>query len=118
TGMSGQYEDTVQKILELLKAAVPKASRIALLVNTSQPLHVRFLRASHDAAQRLGMELWPVEVQSPNDLDGAFAAIMQRHPDALVPLPDTMLFAEGKRIAAFGAKSRLPTIGAYREFAE
>ena len=39
-------------------------------------------------------------------------------PDALVPLPDPMLFAEGKRIADFGAKSRLPTIGAYREFAE
>jgi len=118
TGMSGQYEDTLQKMLELLHAAVPKASRIALLVNASQPVHANFLTASHDAAQRLGLELWLFEVQGPNDLDGAFAAIMQRHPDALMPLPDAMLFAEGKRIAAFGVKSRLPTIGAFREFAE
>src|SRR5437773_2190644 len=60
TGMSGQYEDTLRKMLELLKTAVPKASRIALLVNASQPVHANFLKVSHEAAQALGLELWPV----------------------------------------------------------
>ena len=120
TGMSGQYEEIAPKMLELLKAAVPKASRIALLVNARQAarLNATYLKTSHDAAQTLGLELRPVEVQGPNEFDAAFATIMQAQPDALVPLPDPMLFAEGKRIADFGAKSRLPTIGAYREFAE
>lgn len=120
TGISGQYEDIVQKMLELLKSAVPKASRIALLVNVNpaSPLHGKNLKASLDAAQALGLRAWSVEVQGPSDLDGAFAAIGQEHPDALMHMPDPLFFGERKRIADFAAKNRLPAIGPWREFAE
>lgn len=112
TGISGQYEDVVQKMLELLKAAVPKVSHIALLVNMSPAaLAANYLKASHDAAQALGLRVWNVEVQGPGDLDGAIATIMQNHPDALIHLPSPLFFGERKRIAEFAVKSRLPTIG-------
>ena len=54
----------------------------------------------------------------PNDFDGAFSAMMNRRPDALITLPSSLLYFQHKRIADFAKASGLPAIGPWAEFAE
>jgi putative ABC transport system substrate-binding protein len=118
TGLSGQYEDLVRKMPELLKDMVPKASHIAVLADGAIPSTVGFLRESQTTAQALGVKLLPVEVRGPNDFDGAFSAMMNRRPDALITLPSSLLYFQHKRIADFAKAGGLPAIGPWAEFAE
>jgi putative ABC transport system substrate-binding protein len=118
TGLSGQYEDLVRKMPQLLNDMVPKASRIAVLADGAIPASVGFLRATQTTAQALGVKLLPVEVRGPNDFDGAFSAMMNRRPDALITLPSSLLYFQHKRIADFAKAGGLPAIGPWAEFAE
>ena len=118
TGLSNLAEDLIAKLLELLKAAVPRASRVAILVNPANPAHTSFRREIQTAAQVLGVTLLPVEARSPNDFEGAFAAMTRERAGALVVLPDPMGLTERKRIADLAAKSRLPAIYGFKEHVE
>jgi hypothetical protein len=70
------------------------------------------------AARTLGMQLQLVPAVSPDDLAGAFTAITREHADALIVLPSPMLFGEYRRIVSIAASSRLPAMGAAREFVD
>jgi putative ABC transport system substrate-binding protein len=121
TGVSGQYEDLIGKMLELLSATVPKISRIAILAdsNPATPVHTTiFWSRAQQAAQSLGLKAWRVEVRDPSDLEHAFAAIAREQPDALVAFPSPMFFRERRRIAEFAEKSKLPSISGWAEFPE
>ncbi len=118
TGLSGQYEDLVRKMPELLNDMVPKASQIAVLADGAIPATVGFLRESQTTAQALGVKLLPVEVRGPNDFDGAFSTVMKGRPDALITLPSSLLYFQHKRIADFAKAGGLPAIGPWAEFAE
>jgi putative tryptophan/tyrosine transport system substrate-binding protein len=104
--------------LELLKEAAPQTTLVAVLWNAANPAHRRHLEAIQAAASALGLQLQPVAVRAPSDLDRAFEAIASMRPDALITLPDGMLVDNRARIVAFAAQSRLPAIFPDREFAE
>ncbi len=104
------------KRLELLREAVPKASRVAVLRNPTNPDHAESVREVEGAARTLGVQLQMLDVRVPNELDGAFAAMTRDRADALLLLPDTMFFLHRARIASLAAKSRLPTVSGAREF--
>jgi putative ABC transport system substrate-binding protein len=114
TGLSGQYEDLVRKMPQLLNDMVPKASRIAVLADGAIPASVGFLRATQTTAQALGVKLLPVEVRGPNDFDGAFSTVMNERPDALITLPSSLLYFQQKRIADFARAGGLPAIAVGR----
>jgi ABC-type uncharacterized transport system substrate-binding protein len=108
--------EIVGKYLELLKEAVPKVSRAAVLFH--QATHPVFLREAQAAAQALAVKLQPLEVRSPNDLEDAFAAMTRGRANGLVVLPHPFTFAHARRIADLAAKKRLPAVYGFRESVE
>jgi len=119
TGLSATASPELSgKRLELLTEAVPKASRVAVLRNPTNPDHAESVREVEGAARTLGVQLQMVDVRVPYELDGAFAAMTRDRADALLLLPDTMFFLHRARIASLAAKSRVPTVSGAKELAE
>ncbi|PYN80520.1 MAG: hypothetical protein DMD96_13450 [Candidatus Rokuibacteriota bacterium] len=81
TGMSFMNAELSSKRLELLKEAVPRVARLAVILDpvTSQ----LELRATQAAARRLGVTLKLMEVRNADDLARVFAALDKERPDAL-----------------------------------
>src|SRR5262249_20214377 len=75
------------------------------------------LQDTRAAAQTLSMRLELVPADSPDEIDGALTAVASARVQGLIVMPSPMLYAEYKRIVAFTAGSRLPGMGAAREFA-
>jgi putative ABC transport system substrate-binding protein len=118
TGLSFPLAAMAAKQLELLKKAVPRASRVAVLWNPANPGHAPVVVDLKTAAQFLKVQLQPVEVRGPDDFDAAFATVRQSLGGAVLVLWDPMLYAHGGRLTLLALSARLPTISTYREFAE
>jgi len=111
TGLTVQGTDIQGKALQLLKEAVPTASRVAVLWNPTEPgRHVQATEAE-SAARALGLEVHLLEARSPAELDSLFTAMVRERVDAILVHPSPMLGAHAARIAALAAQSRLPTMG-------
>jgi putative tryptophan/tyrosine transport system substrate-binding protein len=118
TGLSVLSPDLVGKQLDLLRAALPRASRVAVLSNPSHPAVPRSLREAEVSAQALKMRLQTLEARTPTELVAAVSGAAKGSADALLVLGDPMLFGERARIGELAAKSRLPLVGNQREYAE
>lgn len=106
------------KRLELLKQAVPSITRVAALANARHPGVNRELREAQAAAQRLGVALQFVPVQTAGDFAAAFEAISKDGADAILAFPDTLIDSQAAAIAEFAARRRIPTISGWADFAE
>jgi len=123
TGLSELTPELGAKRLELLKEAVPKVRRVAVLWNPtySERFSASFRFWSSDwtemraAAQVLGMTLQSVEVRGPDDFDAAFSAMSRERADALIAFSDPLIVFHGRRITDLAAKNRLPAVYASRE---
>ncbi len=118
TGLTQMLPELTAKRLELLKEAVPKVSRVAVLWNSANPVKALDWREIQVAARALGVTLQSVEVQEPDEFDRALAAIPRGHPDALITLDDSLTFLHRTRIVNVAAKSRLPAMYGLTAFAE
>lgn len=117
TGSTFFFPELNAKRLELLKEAVPRASRVALLLNPDNPSMGPVLKAVEAAARSLKVQLHQFEVRSPDEFAGAFSAMTKRRAEAVAIIDDAVLIAHAGRIADLAVKSRLPTIG-FREYAD
>ena len=104
------------KRLELLKAALPQAGRMAVLT-TSEPGAHRQVQAAQQAASALGITLVVVEVQG-MDYERAFATMAAERADALFVLATTMLNSDRTQIIERAARYRLPAMYEWREQVE
>ncbi len=118
TGWTHLGRELRGKYVELLKEAVPGATRIGILWNPANPIHGPSLKNVEAAAQALKVQLHPVGVQDPKELESAFSALARKHVEALVVLPDGMFLAQGDRIIALAARSRLPAMYGIMELAK
>jgi putative ABC transport system substrate-binding protein len=119
TGLTGVVTPEIAgKQLELLKEAVPKVSRVAVLWNPATPGNALALRETEIAARVLGVELQLLEARSLNDFDSAFAAMTAKRAGALLVLGDVMFVTHRIRLAELVAKSRLPAMYGLREYVE
>jgi putative ABC transport system substrate-binding protein len=118
TGLSLQAAEVGGKRLELLKAAVPQASRVAVLWNAASPGKGLEWHDTQAAARALGVTLQSVEVYGPDDFDGALAAIAREQPDALVVFADALTLSHQRQIVDFATQNRRPLMSEIREFAE
>jgi putative ABC transport system substrate-binding protein len=116
TGMSALAPDLAGKRVELLKEVVPRLARVAVLWNSSNQAKVAELKDTQDAARTVGLTLRSFEARSPEELDGALAALRHDLPDALIAFADS--FTLRGRIGSFALANRLPMISELREFAE
>ena len=112
TGTSLMAIDLSGKLLSLLKEAVPNLSRVAVLVDPTNPFKQRTTKSYQDAAQALGISLWPAEIAKPDDVEPVFANIAEDQANGVVmPAGSSMMFNERARIGAAAMAHRLPTIG-------
>jgi putative ABC transport system substrate-binding protein len=118
TGVSVFGHEMAVKQLELLKQAVPRASRVAVLMNPTNIGSGASWRALQLAAPVLGMTLQSVAVQQPEEFERAFAALRTAPADALYVIQDHLLFSHRRQIVDFAAQSQLPAMYAYREWAD
>jgi putative ABC transport system substrate-binding protein len=111
TGVTNPSVDIAPKVLQLLKEAVPAASRVAFLFDPADPIQVRALELSRSAAALLGIEIVAYEARAPEDVASAIAGLLRDHPDAvLVRGGATPLLSQQPRILEFLATSRLPSM--------
>jgi putative ABC transport system substrate-binding protein len=118
TGLTALGTELTGKRLELLKEAVPKASRIVVLSTPGSTEGGTALKAMEVAAQPLGIELRVQEVRDPGEFEKTFAAITKEHAGAIMVLTGPLLTTHRKRIVEFAAKSRLPAMYGISEFVD
>jgi putative tryptophan/tyrosine transport system substrate-binding protein len=118
TGLTAQDADLGGKRLELFRQVVPRVSRLALLIDETNPGTVLIAKGTQAAARSVGVQLQSLGVQGPGELDHAFAAMKEARADALIVESSSMLFTWRTRLADLALKNRLPTMFAQREYAE
>lgn len=117
TGVNIFTTELNAKRLDLLKEALPRASRIGVLANPEPPIYKVARTSLETAARSLGVRLYIREIRRASDLDSAFADAGKEHVEALLVMNDPLLFSQRGRIADLSAKAHLPGIYEWREFA-
>jgi ABC-type uncharacterized transport system substrate-binding protein len=115
TGLSNIDVGLAAKRLELLKKALPKLSRVAVLRNPAYPGVELQSRETEAAARSLGIELQIVNVREPRELESAFATMANARVGALTVLADPMFLSQKKQIANLAMTQRLPSVFARNE---
>jgi ABC-type uncharacterized transport system substrate-binding protein len=104
------------KRLELLKEAVPKLVRVAVLYDPAAPASALEVKEVVPAAARaLGLTLRYWEIRAADGFDKVFAAIGKQPPDGLYVPTGPRMFANAQRIVGFALKSRLPSMYGNKE---
>lgn len=111
-------EGFTAKGAEILKEAVPRASRVAVLTNPTNEMHRHSLPQSIAAADALKLRLQILEWRGLDDLERAFEAAVRERADAIQVYGDPLTFIHRARIAELAAKSRLPALYLFRENVE
>ena len=107
--------------LQLLKEIVPGLSPVEALWHPhaySERTMAGLVNEVEAAARTMGMQLHLAAADGPDEIAGALATVIRERAEALILLPSPMLFSEYTRIATIVVNSRLPAIGAAREFAD
>ena len=110
TGVTLASPEVSGKRLELLKELVPRATRVAVLFNDTDPGKVRELSRLQQAARRLELALEPMPLKDAASLPSTTAAIERARPDALVVLADPVTMALRRTLSDFTAAQRLATM--------
>ena len=112
TGLSGSVGPEIAgKQLELLKAAVPQVSRVAILGNPGNPASALMLREAGIVARRLMVQVQALEARGPDDFGRAFTAMTKERAGAILILGDGMFSLHRTGMSDLVQKSRLPTMG-------
>ena len=114
TGLSAMVLDLSQKHLDLLRAFLPKLSRVALLLNPGNRGHAALLKGVQEAAQTMHVVVLPVGAETTAAIEPAFAKAKRDKAGAMIIAGDAWIAGEGAAVAAAAAKHRLPTISTYR----
>ena len=116
TGVTLLNRELGGKRLELLKEAVPKLSRVAVLYELGLLGPARELKEVQAAARALGLTVKSWEVRAADGFEKVFAALSKERPDGLYVPGGPLVATNRKRIVDFAAKSRLPSVYNSREF--
>ena len=118
TGLSISGGEVAGKRLALLMEAIPKVSRVAVLLDPTNPAHAINWRETESAAEKLHLRLQRVTAQAPEEIEAAFSAMVKFRAEALVVFTEPMLYAQRSRLADLAARNRLPTINMIKGHAE
>ena len=113
TGLSSQSTDLTGKRIELLREATPRLSRMAVMVNPSNPIAMLAMVEVQAAANALGIDVVTLEVQRTEDITPAFDAVKNR-AQAVIVLGDRVTFDSRLLINTLALDARLPTMHDFR----
>jgi putative ABC transport system substrate-binding protein len=109
TGVNFLAEEVAAKRLRLLHELVPKATRVAVLVNPANAAATEnTLRDLHEAAPIIGLQIQVLKATTIGEIDGAFAMLARERPDALFVGPDGFFSSRRVQFAILAARERIP----------
>lgn len=117
TGMTSLLPEVSAKRLQLLKEALPRMTRLAVLFNPINPAFATDIAGAESAAKAMKIGVQRFGVRGPDEFEGAFASMAEKRVDAVMIHQDGMLNANPKAAATLARKHRLPSIG-FKEFGE
>ena len=111
TGSTAFQAEIAAKRLELLKEVVPRAKRVAVLLNALNPDAAVALRDAEAAAKVMKVELHQFGVRASDEFPAAFTAMTKKRVEAAVIGEEPLLNANVGIIAALAVTHRLPAVG-------
>ena len=114
TGLALRVTDLTAKQLELLRAVMPDASRVALLIHPSNKAS-QDLKDIQRAAQRFRMDIIPLKARSEEEINRAFNEMRKKGADAVIISGDAFYAGLPALFAELSLERRLPSIGWYRD---
>ncbi len=118
TGLSNMSSDISPKRLEMLGALVPKLSRVAVLLNSSNPATRLELKSLEEANKSVGLKLLALEAELPEQIERAFIAMVKQRTEGLVITSDAFFNQQRNQIAKLALKYRLPSMVGIRAGAD
>ncbi len=118
TGLTVIQTDLVGKQLEILKEAVPQATRIGVLFSPTAPSHRPAVQAVETAGERLGVHLLMVPAWTVEDFEGAFSTMSREHVGGFLAVSAPLLGSNRARLADLALKHRLPGMFGNKENVE
>src|SRR6516165_2222757 len=119
TGINFLSSEMMAKRLGLLHDLVPKAVRIAVLINPANaPTAETTIRETSKAAHDLGLQIQILNASTSREIEAAFATLVRERPDALFIAPDGFFTSRRVQFATLAAHHRVPAAYPQREFVE
>lgn len=118
TGLSTIVTEVSVKHLELLRAVVPKLSRVAVLINPLNASDSMILEQINGAGYTTGVKVVPIEASNPGQIEAGFGAMKRARTGALIVAADELFDAQRDQLAKLAIANHLPTIFSNRELAE
>jgi len=115
TGLSMMAAETHGKLVELFRDMLPAIRHVAVLTNAADPVFAKLVLEQVELASRItGLEIQPISVRGPEDLDAAFGAMVRDRAEAVVIQGSLST----KRVADLALKHRLPAASLSRSFTD
>jgi putative ABC transport system substrate-binding protein len=108
TGLTMVLTDLIAKELEILKEALPHATRMGVLWSPTMASHALALQEVETAREKLGIHAHAVPARTAEDFDGAFATMALERVDCVLVISSSLTRAEHKLLAELTLKHRLP----------
>jgi putative ABC transport system substrate-binding protein len=118
TGITNLSTELAGKRLELLKEAVPKVARVAVIYAAIPSSVIEMKEVLPVAARALRLTIQSWEVRDADGFERVFSAVGKQPPDGLYVAVGPLINTNEKRIAGFALKSRLPSVAVRREFVD
>jgi len=117
TGVSLLTSMIGAKRIELLRQVAPKVSRVALVMNPSNPTASAEQADAEDGARKLGLETIALKAGNAHEIDVAFEKLLEAKADAFFIATDPILLDRREQIVAFAERHTLPAVYFVRQFA-
>jgi putative ABC transport system substrate-binding protein len=118
TGVVSISDELAFKRIELLKILVPRASRVGILADATNPPSIDMAKNMQKGAESLGLTTVTRGVQNPSEYEAAFDGLRRERSDAVVIITSPVFFTARARFAELALKYRLPTIMGAREYVD
>jgi putative tryptophan/tyrosine transport system substrate-binding protein len=117
TGINYFVQEVTAKRLGLLHELVPKAARVAVLINPSNAsIAETTLRQVQEAAGAIGLQIHVVNATTNREIDAVFATFTQERPDALFVAGDAFFGSRSVQLVTLATRDRIPTAYAHRDY--
>ena len=118
TGLSMLLTELAAKELEMMKEAVPHATRIGVLWNPTTPSHQRALKSIEAAGEKLRVELRMVPARTLENFEDAFSTMTREVVEAFLVVASPLIVAQRVPLARLALKHRLPGMFPFKENVE
>jgi putative ABC transport system substrate-binding protein len=119
TGTNFFVVELTAKRLGLLRELLPKAARVGLLVNPDNVGNTEtFVKDAETAAPAIGLQLQVLNASNSDEIDAAFATLVNDHADAVLIGPDAFFNSRRVQIAILAARYMVPVVYTVRDYIE